>query len=162
MFLLSPFLFYVNYIHVEQDIIAIFLTLVSFYFICFSEKLLFKFAGAILLAYASFFYLFPILLVPSILVYQKSKKDSIFLFIILASAILLFYASFLANLNWSVVSNGVGLSTAPIGGPGVSIFTIWNVLTKGPFNPFTPFLARLYDFFLIFVIFLVISIPVIH
>ena len=161
MFLLSPFLFYVNYIHVEQDIIVIFLTLVSFYFICFSEKLLVKTAGAILLAYASFFYLFPILLIPSILVYQKSKKDSIFLFILLASAILLFYASFLANLNWNVVSNGVGLSTAPIGGPGVSIFTIWNVLTKGPFYPFTPFLARLYDFFLIFVIFLVISIPVI-
>ena len=157
--LFSPFIFFINYIFVEQDILAIFLTLSSFYLLYFNRKISLQLAGMFLLAYATFFYYFPILIVPSIIVYKKDWKDRLISFSLMVFALSLLYLSFLKYMLWSFLVNSTGAIAASSG--GVPVFNILNIFPGGISQPFTPLISEVYNVLFIGVATLVLIIPVV-
>jgi len=137
--LLSPFFFYVNFVFNEQDIFPIFLTVLSFYLIQFGKNDLVRFTGSFLLIYAAFFYYFPILLVPTLIIYSPGKRRKLLLFTFLIFSFLLFYSSFLITLNWDILGNGIGALGASAG--DVPVFSIFNIFPGVFFHNFTPLLT---------------------
>ena len=159
MLMFSPFLFFINFIFVEQDIVAIFLTLSSFYLLYFHKKFTLQLAGVLLLAFATFFYYFPILVIPSLFVYKKSWKERSIFIVLLIIFFSFFYFAMVNNVGWSILGNGVGaISTS---GGSLPLFSILNILPGGLSPSFTPLLSQLYTILSLFALILVISVPVI-
>jgi len=154
----SPFLFYINFVFVEQDIIAIFLTLTSFYLIFFYRDTAIRIAGTLLLVYATFFYYFPVLMIPSLIVYQKNWKERLELILFLVFFFSLFLIFAQRNLTWSLLGNGTG-AISPYG--GIPVFSILNVFPGGISQMFSPLISNVYNSFLVLVLLLIVVIPII-
>ena len=155
--LFSPFIFFVNYIFNEQDILPIFLMLASFYMLYLQKNFTLKFAGALMLAYASFFYYFPILMIPTLLIYERNKKGFLTLSLLLFVGFSLFYTIFLKVLNWSILANGIGaIGTSA---SSVPAFSILNVIPGAYFSSFNHPLSLLNNIFEILTLLLVFTIP---
>jgi hypothetical protein len=78
VFLLSPFLFFINFVIMEMDIYAIFFTLLAIYFYIKSypnDNLIFNFIVFGILVYASLMYYFPLIVILILLVYSKKLKE---------------------------------------------------------------------------------------
>ena len=157
--LFSPFLFFVNFIFNEQDMLSIFLLLSSIYLLLFENKIELKFAGGLLLAYTSFFYFFPILIIPTLLVYEKTKRSLISLLILVSFSFLILFILFQKDLNWSIFGNGAGLVSSSVG--TVPLFSILNLIPGAFLSPFTSFLSNLNYIMDITVLVLVFTIPII-
>ncbi len=157
VFLLSPFIFFVNYIFNEQDILPIFLTLLSFYLLYFQNSLISSFAGTLLIVYASFFYYFPVLMIPSLLIYENDKKKFLSILLFFLVSFSFFYTSFLKTLNWEILSNAVG-AVSP-SASGIPVFSILNVIPGTFFSSFTPTLSLVSSAFTVLVLLLVVTIP---
>lgn len=156
--LFSPFIFFVNYIFNEQDILPIFIMLASFYTLYFQKNLMLKFGGALMLAYASFFYYFPVVMIPTLLIYESNKKKLLTLLLLLFVSFSLFYTIFLNVFSWSILENGVGAigtsaSTIPL-------FSILNVIPGAYFSSFNQPLSLLSNIFEILSMLLVFIIPI--
>lgn len=157
--LFSPFLFFINYIFIEQDIYAIFLTLSSFYLLYFERKVSLRVAGAFLLAYATFFYYFPVLIIPSLIIYEKGWRERLTTLSLLIFTLSFLYISFLRNVLWSILGNGAGAISAS--SVGLPVFDILNVFQAGIALPLTPLTSEIYRIILFGVVALVFIIPIV-
>jgi len=114
-FLFSPFIFFVNFVHVEQDSIGIFFALLSLYILLiFKEKrkkdFVLSFAGSMLLWYSIFLYYLPAALIPTLLIYQKTKKKFVNLLISLMIGFFYFYLPLKIINFWDFTRNFFGIT----------------------------------------------------
>ena len=86
LFFLNPTIIFVNFIWAEVDIIPAFFVLLSIYFLrskplksTLANEIFFTFSIVI----STFFFIYPLLLIPSFLIYTKNKRKKINLFVVL-------------------------------------------------------------------------------
>jgi hypothetical protein len=164
-FLFSPMFFLVNYVETEQSTIGIFFALISIYIFLLSEKFynydyIFIMSASILLWYSVFLYYFPIIIIPSLLIFQKNIKNFLKVSISLLLGFLFFYLPTYISHFWEIFSNLWGA-----GGPiesekfYIPLFSILQLFTtKNPSNNI--FLSFVYLIFTILFIVIVFLIPV--
>ncbi len=159
LILFSPFLFYVSFVFNEQDIVPIALTLVSVYLILFSKDSALKFTGVIIFSYASFFYYFPLLILPAILIYQRKFTQFLSLFIMFVVTLLFFYSLFIIDLRWDFTNNGVSAISST--GAQIPAFSILNLFSPGIFDTYSSSLSFVSEIFIIISILSLLFIPII-
>jgi hypothetical protein len=161
-FLLSPAVFIFLFIFDEQDIIGIFYMLLSYYLLLLSDKYNSSelgFVGGILLAYSTFIYYFPILIFPTIIIYEKRNylRLSIVMGVIIGLGTS--YFNSVRILNWNFLSTGIYLSS--VGGKGfVPPYSILNFLAKRMFAPVTPIISEVFSLMVILLLLFSILIPI--
>ncbi len=137
-YLFSPVIFWVNYFQFEQSPVGIFFTMLSLYFLIISfEKdknhFLVTFASSLLLIYAAYLYLFPIVIIPIILTYQKSLRN--FLITVLAISLSFLFISIPYFLLHGFDLIG-GTAAIAMSGVGASVgFTIIGLLGPHIYPP---------------------------
>jgi hypothetical protein len=135
-FLFSPFIFLINYVHTEQSPIGIFFALLSLYILLiFKEKrkndFAISLAGSLLLWYSIFLYYFPAVLIPTLLIYQKTKKKFVNLLISLTLGFFYFYLPLKIINFWDFYRNIFGdtsISSHNLPVSTTSIFSINQIL----------------------------------
>lgn len=110
--LTSPVLFFVSFIWVEQDIVGIALVLAGIYVILLEERGAdrpwMEFAGFGLLAFSVFFYYFPIFLIPTLLVYSRTRARLVRRAVCSAATLVAFGLWFLVLPGWNFLTNSTG------------------------------------------------------
>lgn len=136
--LLSPLLFFVSFIWVEQDVIALAITVVGLWAVLRAsgphrmpgqEA-----AGFGLLAFGAFTYLFPVVLIPTLLAYSKSTAQLLRRLVWTAVGFGGFGIWFLVHPGWELLSNAVGV-TGTTG--DISVYSILTFLNSNFFGPAT-------------------------
>lgn len=137
--LLSPLLFFVSFVWVEQDILGMAIALAALWVILRSSRTPFpgwsEAAGFALLAFAVFMYYFPALLLPTLLVYARNREQLVRRAVLAAATVGVFALWSLTYPGWSLASNAVGVTAAST----VSIYSPFVLFGSQLFAAATPF-----------------------
>ncbi len=157
--LFSPVLFWVNFIQLEQSPIGIMFTFISLYAILVianreKGRFLILLAGTVMLWYSAFLYLIPIALMPSLLIYQKTKRESIEFLFAMAISFSIFYIPFTFFNMFDIIGGTAAISA--VGSSGVG-FTIVGLLGPHIWPPdsFQLFLKEIFTMFFVPLVFLI-------
>ena len=122
-FLLSPLLFFVSFVWVEQDILGIALALAGVGLVLASARGPYspwqELLGFALLAFSVFVYYFPALLVPTLLVYSRNRSEFARRLGMVVATLGAFALWFWVHPGWDFVSSALGVTN----GTSISVFS---------------------------------------
>ena len=136
--LLSPVLFYVSFVWVEQDVVGLALAGVGILFVLrgadrqrapWEEA-----AGFGMLAFATFTYYFPAFLIPTLIVYSRTWRHAARRLAYAAISLGGFFAWFFVHPGWDFAASSVGSTLYPT----VSVYSPLSFLSNVPFGTPTP------------------------
>lgn len=159
-FLFSPVIFWANYFQLEQSPVGIFFTVLALYFLIISinkDKDFFPeiFASSLLLIYASYVYVIPLVIIPVIFIYQKSIRKFLSNILAFSLSFSLFYIPYLLLHGFDLIGGTSAIATY---GAGASIgFTIIGLLGPHiyPIDSFQLMLKFVFEIIFILSIFIV-------
>jgi len=135
--LLSPVLFFVSFVWVEQDVVGLALAAVGVLFVLRGSDRRHapweEAAGFGVLAFAAFTYYFPALLIPTLVVYSRTWRHAARRLVYAAISFGGFFLWFLVHPGWDFASSSVGSTTYA----NVSVYSPLSLLSSLPFGPAT-------------------------
>ena len=143
--LASPFLFFVSFVWVEQDVIGLVFAVAGLYFLLpltSSERLSVRdlTLGSGLLVYGMFLYYFPLIVLWSLLVFSKTWNKAARYAVGVAGWTLFFYLVYALGGFWQLFANFHGAFQLVNQVPSYSIL---NLATPGFGGPWTPLATQL-------------------
>jgi hypothetical protein len=144
--LASPFLFFVSFVWVEQDVIPLAFAVSGLYFLIpltTSERISNRdlALGSGLLVYGIFLYYFPLIVLWSLLVFSRTWKKVASFTVGIAGWTLFFYLAYAFGGFWQFFTNFTGAFQIV---NQVPTYSILNVATVGFGGPLTPLITELY------------------
>ncbi len=159
--LTSPVLFFISFIWVEQDIVGIALTLAGIYVVLREERgndrPWVELAGFGLLAFAAFFYYFPIFVFPTLLLYSGNRVTLVRRLTWTAGTLAAFGLGFLYLPGWNFLTN----STGTPGFVSASPYSILTLLQPALFLPASPAQVGLAQAFVVVLVVAEVAVPVV-
>ena len=157
--LLSPVIMWVNFFQLEQSSVGIAFTLFALYtiLVLVDEKeggFLVLLAGTILLWYSVYLYLFPIAIIPTLFVYQKSRRKFVVFLFAMILGFIISYIPFTLHNMFDIIGGTAAIATAGSSGVGYTIIGLLGSHIFPP-NPFQLFLKEMFSLtFLISIFFI--------
>ena len=158
----SPFLFFVSFVVVEQDVIGMVFAVAGLYFLIpstTSERLSKTdlALGSGLLVYATFLYYFPVIVIWSLLVFSKTWQKATGFTVSVACWTVFFYLAYAFGGFWQFFTNLSGtLQPTNL----VPVYSILNLATQGFNGPFTPLATELSFWMLVSCVACVLILPI--
>lgn len=142
LILLSPVLFFVSFIWVEQDVVGLALACLGVLFVIRGGGRLQRpweeLAGFGMLAFATFTYYFPVFLIPTLVVYSRTAQQAFRRLIYAGVSLGFFFLWFFVFPGWDFASNAVGTT----GVANISVYSPIALLSGVPFGPATSLQAQ--------------------
>jgi hypothetical protein len=136
--LLSPLLFFISFVWVEQDVVGLAITAVGLLAVLRGGRSAHlnaeESAGFALIAFATFTYFFPVVLIPPLLAYARDRSQLFRRLALSAGALAGFTVWFLVQPGWNIVSNALGVAQA---NGSISVFSVVTLLGTNPLGPAT-------------------------
>lgn len=136
--LLSPLAFFVSFVWVEQDVVAIAIALLGLLAILRADR-----SGAArweepvgfgLVAFAAFMYYFPVALLPTLVLFSRSASQAARRLLAIVLTLGGFAIWFLFFPGWNFATNAVGVTGA---NGSISVYSILTLIGNGLFAPAT-------------------------
>lgn len=158
----SPFLFFVSFVWVEQDVIGLAFAVAGLYFLIpltTSDTLSRRdiALGSGLLVYGMFLYYFPLIVLWSLLVFSRTWKKGISFGIAIAGWTLFFYGAYAFGGFWQFSTNFSGAFQLV---NEVPTYSILNLATPGFGGPFTPLATQVSFWMLVSCVVAVLVLPI--
>ena len=158
--LLSPVLFFVSFVWVEQDVVGLALTALGLLLVLrgvdrqrapWEEP-----AGFGVLALASFTYYFPAFLVPTLVVYSRSWRHAVRRLVYAGVSFGGFLLWFFIHPGWDFASGSLGSTKYPI----ISVYSPLSLLSGAPFGPATALQVQAVPIFVIVLVLAELAVPI--
>lgn len=158
-FLFSPILFWVNFFQAQLDITGIFFTLLFIFFYTITKtkkenRFLLSFSLSLLLIYASFSYLIPIILIPVFIIYQENLQNVFKTLIALFLSFLFYYIPYAFLNGFNILGGTTAIATRGSTTVGYTVIGLIG-LHMFPLNNLQISLKYIFELLFIFSIFLV-------
>ena len=160
--LLSPVLFFVSFVWVEQDVVGLAITFAGLLLVLRGGRSLTagisyqEVAGFGILAFGVFTYYFPALVIPTLLAYSENRSQFLRRFVSVSVPLIVLAAWFFVHPGWSIASFSSG---AP-GAVGISVYSTLSVMGSAPFGTPTTLQNQVQPLLVIVLALLEIALPV--